>query len=91
MTKKKLKPELKKSQNNWIKFFIHILDILKVVTGIVLTILVLKWLGFKGMLGIIIGFALMGYLIYSGNPLFMSLIGTRKAEKIKMIKREFLE
>ena len=52
-------------------------NILKIVLSIVITIAIfwfLIYLGWRGMLGIVIGMSLMAYLLLSRNTVFLSLI-----------------
>ena len=71
-------------------------DILKafiMLFQIVLFIILFKWLGFKGVIGLLIGFALMGVLVVTGNPLFLSfvsMLGKKQQEKVKYVKRKWL-
>ena len=71
----------------------ELLGYLKLFLSIVLTIIVLRYLGFKGVLGILIGFAFMGYLIFSENVLFISFLSMLRTDKnkVKRIKRDWLD
>ena len=76
-----MKTELKNKVLQWVKVPINIILIL-------LTYVALRWLGLKGLAGILIGLAAMAYLLLSKNPMvvFFSDLFRKKDDTYERLK-----
>ncbi len=55
-------------------------------------ILLMWWLGAKGVAGVLIGFILLAILLATGNPFLLFIFDSfKKKEKVEYIKRKWLK